>query len=220
MAFKFNPFTGNLDIVLDTPVSIANGGTGQITAVAAFDALSPLSTRGDLLTRDASNNVRLAKGTSGQYLTIGATDPSWAAVPAGFVAMGGGAAAGWSPVANTTYYFAGNLTLNPGTVDGNTENVPLAATATLRAAVFVATVFGTKATAAQNVTVSVRFNHASDISIGAGDWSAQTNRLSVSGLSQAFATTDPFSIKMITPAVWTVTPTVVFVQGMLYFDRP
>jgi len=61
-------------------VTIAQGGTGQATAVAAFDALSPVTTRGDLITRDATNNVRLGKGTQYQVLTGGATDLTWGAV--------------------------------------------------------------------------------------------------------------------------------------------
>ena len=41
---------------------------------------TPLTTRGDILFRDASGDQRLAKGTSGQYLKIGANDPEWADV--------------------------------------------------------------------------------------------------------------------------------------------
>ena len=40
---------------------------------------TPLTTRGDLLYRDASGDQRLAKGTDGQFLKIGANDPEWAA---------------------------------------------------------------------------------------------------------------------------------------------
>jgi hypothetical protein len=59
---------------------IGNGGTGQITAPAAFDALSPTTTRGDLIFRNATTNARLAASTSGYHLqTNGAgTDPTWA----------------------------------------------------------------------------------------------------------------------------------------------
>jgi len=60
-------------VALATDVSgtlpIANGGTGQTTAVAAFDALSPNTTKGDLITRDGTNNIRLGTGTDGQVLT-------------------------------------------------------------------------------------------------------------------------------------------------------
>ncbi|RUV65850.1 hypothetical protein EOA64_00460 [Mesorhizobium sp. M1A.F.Ca.IN.022.02.1.1] len=68
---------------------IGNGGTGQATAAAAFDALSPNTTRGDITFRNATTNARLAASTSGYLLmTNGAgTDPSWA----GFVQAGTGA---------------------------------------------------------------------------------------------------------------------------------
>jgi hypothetical protein len=70
---------------------ITNGGTGQTTQTAAFDALSPLTTKGDILTNDATNDVRLAVGTDGQILSANsatATGLEWIAAPTG----GGGGA--------------------------------------------------------------------------------------------------------------------------------
>lgn len=63
-----------------TTIPIADGGTGQTAKTAAFDALSPVTTQGDIIYRDASNNVRLAIGTATQVLTVnaGATAPEWA----------------------------------------------------------------------------------------------------------------------------------------------
>ncbi len=49
-------------------VPIAKGGTGQTTAVSAFNALSPLTTKGDLVTRDGTNNIRLPAGSDFKYL--------------------------------------------------------------------------------------------------------------------------------------------------------
>lgn len=69
-------------------LSIARGGTGQATALAAFNALSPLTTRGDLLTRDATNNVRLAIGTTGKFLKTNGTDPSWQSIVVGDIGSG------------------------------------------------------------------------------------------------------------------------------------
>ena len=67
-------------LVRSTAIAIAEGGTGQVTATAAFNALSPVTTRGDLITRDATNNVRLAIGAANRVLRSNGTDPSWAQV--------------------------------------------------------------------------------------------------------------------------------------------
>lgn len=59
-------------------VAIARGGTGAGTASGAFDALSPLTTAGDLLYY-TTTNARLPKGTALQLLRMnaGATAPEW-----------------------------------------------------------------------------------------------------------------------------------------------
>lgn len=49
-------------------VSIAQGGTGQATATAGFDALCPTTTKGDLVVFGASASDRLAVGTDGYVL--------------------------------------------------------------------------------------------------------------------------------------------------------
>lgn len=67
-------------------VAIANGGTGQTTAVAAFDALSPATTKGDLIVSDGTDNVRQAVGTNNFVLTADsttATGVKWAAAAGG-----------------------------------------------------------------------------------------------------------------------------------------
>lgn len=48
---------------------ISKGGTGQTTKTSAFDALSPLTTKGDLIVHNGTNNIRLATGTDGYALT-------------------------------------------------------------------------------------------------------------------------------------------------------
>lgn len=71
--------TGGTISGLAAPLAIADGGTGQDTQVAAFDALSPLTAQGDVLTHDGTNNVRLARGGAGKYLKMNAlgTTPEW-----------------------------------------------------------------------------------------------------------------------------------------------
>ena len=67
-------------LVRSTAIAIAEGGTGQVTATAAFNALSPVTTRGDLIVRGAANNQRLAIGAAARLLRSDGTDPSWAQV--------------------------------------------------------------------------------------------------------------------------------------------
>ena len=67
-------------------VAIANGGTGQTTATAGFDALAPTTTKGDLIVSDGTDNVRQAVGTDTYVLTADsttATGVKWAATSGG-----------------------------------------------------------------------------------------------------------------------------------------
>lgn len=65
---------------------IANGGTGQITASAAFNDLSPITSTGDLILGNGTNSAtRLAIGSVGYVLTSNGSTASWSALPAGGV---------------------------------------------------------------------------------------------------------------------------------------
>jgi len=59
---------------------IANGGTGQTTASAAFNALSPVTSTGDLIIGNGANSsTRLPIGSNNFVLTSNGTTATWAA---------------------------------------------------------------------------------------------------------------------------------------------
>ena len=63
---------------------IANGGTGQTTASAGFNALSPITTTGDLIIGNGTNSAtRLAIGANTYVLTSNGTTATWAAPTGG-----------------------------------------------------------------------------------------------------------------------------------------
>jgi len=51
--------------------------SGASTPIGAFNALSPLTTNGDLLTYNTGNNIRLGIGTNGQILSVVSGLPAW-----------------------------------------------------------------------------------------------------------------------------------------------
>ena len=73
--------TGTASNVTGT-VGIGNGGTGQTTASAAFNALSPITTTGDLIVGNGTNSAtRLGIGTNGYVLQSNGTTATWASPP-------------------------------------------------------------------------------------------------------------------------------------------
>jgi hypothetical protein len=71
--------TGTFAVTLSgTALPVANGGTGQTTAGAAFNALSPITTTGDIIVGNGTNSAtRLGIGTNGYVLTSDGTNASW-----------------------------------------------------------------------------------------------------------------------------------------------
>lgn len=47
-------------VALTLPLTIGQGGTGQITQTLGFNALSPLTTKGDIIVHNGTNNIRFA----------------------------------------------------------------------------------------------------------------------------------------------------------------
>ena len=97
-------------------LGIANGGTGQITASAAFNALSPITTTGDLILGTGVNTAgRLGIGANGYVLTSDGTTASWAASTGGVTSFSAGTT-GLTPSTGTTgaITLAGTLTVANG----------------------------------------------------------------------------------------------------------
>jgi hypothetical protein len=66
--------------------AITQGGTGQTSKTAAFDALAPTTAKGDLVAHDGTDNVRLGVGADGYVLTADATQTTgvkWAPASGG-----------------------------------------------------------------------------------------------------------------------------------------
>ena len=67
-------------LTLGSALTIANGGTGQTTASAAFNVLSPITTTGDLIIGTGTNTAsRLGIGSSGYSLVSNGTTAVWTA---------------------------------------------------------------------------------------------------------------------------------------------
>ncbi len=93
---------------------IANGGTGATTAIAAFNGLSPLTAKGDVLANDGTNDVRLPAGTNGQVLTADSAQASglrWATPTVGTVTS----VTGTSPVQVATGTTTPVISVDPAT---------------------------------------------------------------------------------------------------------
>lgn len=109
-------------VTLAGTLNIANGGTGQTTKTAAFDALAPTTTAGDLIYYNGTDNVRLAVGTTGQVLTVSGGAPAWGAAGSGTVTTASVVTANGfaGTVANATTTPAITLTTSvSGMVKGN-----------------------------------------------------------------------------------------------------
>jgi len=95
-----NPITGAGTLALSysgTALPVANGGTGQTTASASFNALSPITTTGDLILGNGTNSAtRLGIGTNGYVLTSNGTTATW-------MAGGSGSGLSWQAVQTSSF---------------------------------------------------------------------------------------------------------------------
>ena len=213
------------------PVSIANGGTGQITQTAAFDALSPLTTQGDVLYHNGTNNVRLAKGTGLQLLRMnsGATAEEWtgAIFQEWWQFVVGAPSASWNPADSTSYYLplnVGSLVGNPGTTAPTVNTsvwgktlVPMALKA-----IYLEFYCGVAASS-ETSTFDIRINNSTNTQILTGVTCTvgafAPNAFNATGLSVALAANDWFALKFTTPA-WVTNPTGAFITATIHATGP
>jgi hypothetical protein len=83
--------TGAGALSSEAQLAITRGGTAGGTALAGFNNLSPVTTKGDLITRDGTNNIRLGVGANTHVLTADSAETSgikWAALPTEIVVAG------------------------------------------------------------------------------------------------------------------------------------
>ncbi len=102
---------------LSTTLAIGSGGTGQTTASAAFNALSPITTTGDLILGNGTNSAtRLAIGANGYLLSSNGTTASWQPAPAGGVTTFDAGTTGFTPSTATSgaISLAGTLVVSNG----------------------------------------------------------------------------------------------------------
>ena len=93
-------------------LGIANGGTGQTTASAAFNALSPITTTGDLILGTGTNTAgRLGIGANGYVLTSDGTTASWSPGASSMVYPGAGIPNSTGTAWSTSYSTTGSGTV-------------------------------------------------------------------------------------------------------------
>ena len=126
--------TGTASNVTDT-VAIANGGTGQTTASAAFNALSPVTSTGDLIIGNGTNSAtRLAIGANNYVLTSNGTTATWAAATGGVSQIVAGTNVTISPAGGT-----GVVTINASGGGGSSAYTRTTFTATAGQTAFTVT---------------------------------------------------------------------------------
>jgi hypothetical protein len=109
--------TVSLTAGVNGTLPVSNGGTGQTTAGAAFNALSPITTTGDLIVGNGTNSAtRLGIGTNGYVLTSDGTTATWSAASSSGVTSFSAGTTGFTPSTGTTgaVTLAGTLALANG----------------------------------------------------------------------------------------------------------
>ena len=184
-------------------VAAANGGTAQSTYA-----------QGDLLYASAANTLsKLAKGTSGQFLKIGATVPAWGDT-GGIVTGTCGSAGGWSPADATTYDMMRYAIFDCSNAAAGGYGIqylvaPFAMEITfVQVRVIIAPTVGS----AGDVTFYVRVNDTTNNLLGTMAWTAAGVNATFTPAAIALAANDTWTVRMVTPT-WATNPSFVYVAA-------
>ena len=127
--------TVSLTAGVNGTLPLANGGTGQTTASAAFNALSPVTTTGDLIIGNGTNSAtRLGIGANNYVLTSNGTTATWAAATGGVTQIIAGTNVTISPTGGT-----GAVTINASGGGGSSSYSRTTFTATAGQTAFTVT---------------------------------------------------------------------------------
>jgi hypothetical protein len=136
--FYFDDGTAFREVFSPTStVPITSGGTGQTSATAAFDALAPTTTAGDIIVHNGTDNVRLPIGTDGQTVVVDTSQTNklkWATLPQGtknyvtYNNFENNAITGWNEISAT---YSSNTPSGTPTISASAAaNVALSVTST------------------------------------------------------------------------------------------
>lgn len=114
-----------------TTIAIANGGTGQTSALAGFNALSPMTTAGDLIYGGTSGSaLRLGVGSNGNCLVVTTGAPAWGSCSGAFsfpLTVSGTVNSGGIPYFNSTTQMSSSalLAAHGVVIGGGAGSAPL-----------------------------------------------------------------------------------------------
>jgi parallel beta-helix repeat protein len=134
-----------------TAIAVANGGTGATTSQGAINAISQLTTNGDILYYNGTNSTRLARGTTGQCLTSTVTTLQWGSCDYG---------------ANATLSNLGAVAINTSLISDTTNTDDLGSSAiTWRSGYFGTAIYSPLLDRANAGTLTIGGTNATSISL-------------------------------------------------------
>ena len=200
-----------------TAVGILYGGTGATTKTAAFDALSPATTLGDVIYHDGTDNIRLAGNTTSTKKFFSQTGngsisaaPSWITLTSTDVGLGSvenTALSTWAGSSNiTTLGTVATGTWNATAIGLTKGGTGASITATAGAIVYsgASTLAVTAAGTSGQVLTSA--------GVGAPGWTTATNANTASAIVQRDSS-GGFVAGLISPSAVTETSTAVSISG-------